>query len=537
MTPFLQFRLWARNGPVAERVGVAGVFLVLVGRICWALVPVGSQSPATNVGTIGSGGAPATSGGVAGGAGATSGSVAAGGSVSPVSTVSGAAGGGGAVAGVGGGTGSAATVRTPNGSGGSVTPVSGGPAPAGGCGTLTSTDQGVTSTEVHIDIDVANLAGQAGNQLVGLPPAQEEEAMFQAAINAVNKAGGIRCRKLVAKYYEVDALDPSSLQAACLQIVADHPFALIDQGLGSPSGSTTPRDCPPSYKVPLFGALNVSQAELNQYGPYLIGARASIQGITNDYVYALNRLGWLAHAKKVGLLEQDCIPGLNSLVLSDLAKVGVPSSKVSTFDFGCPDQIPSPSQVEQAVLQFKTAGVTNVMDDGGYENYFSKDAQSQDYHPAYSVGDGEGEVALWDNPQFGPDATNFSGGIAITDSQYGAENTPGTAFNAETAACDKAMAAEGLPSAEKSPDAESGTSCVLVDLLAIAADNAPSLVRADLAAGIQRAGTVQFAFPDGPGNFAQSGGLHGGGFWRVDTWVTSCSCFRVSTPTYTPSFS
>lgn len=361
--------------------------------------------------------------------------------------------------------------------------------------------------------------------------------MFQAAIAAVNAAGGVRCRTLVAKYYTVNPLDQPSLQAACLQMVADHPFALLDNGLGSPAGSPTPRDCPPSYKVPEFGVLALSQAEISQYSPYLFGDGATAEGVVHDWVLAANQLGWFAGAAKIGLLEQDCVADLNHLVLSDLARIGIPSSKITTFDFGCPNQIPPPSEVEQAVLQFKTAGVTHVMDDGGdYENYFSKAARAQGYQPKYSVGD-QGTIALWDNRNFGPDPSNFSGALAITPTQYGAENTPGTVFGPATAGCDSAMAAKGLPTAERSPDGESGVVCTLVNMLQTAADNAPSLVRADLAAGLAKAAHLDFSFPIGPGNFAASSGLHGGGYWRADTWDTSCACFRVSRSVFTPSFS
>jgi hypothetical protein len=421
-------------------------------------------------------------------------------------------------------------------------PTAGAPIPGqpnagtGTCGPLTNTDQGVSATQINIDVDVANLGGQAGNSLVGLPSAQQEEATYQAAIDAVNRGGGVRCRKLVAKYYAVNPLDQSSLEAACLQIVADHPFALLDEGLSSPAGSPTPRDCPPSYQVPEFGTQPLSQAEHDRFAPYLFSDGGTAEGVVHDWVLAAHQLGWFAGAKKIGLLEQDCVPDINHLVLSDLAKIGVSASETTTFDFGCPNAIPPPNQVEQAVLQFKTAGVTNVMDDGGvYENYFSKAAKAQDYKPKYSVGD-QGTIALWDNPNFGPDPQNFSGALAITPTQYGAENTPGTVFNPQTSTCDKAMAAKGLPSAERSPDGLGGVACVAVNMFATAADRAPVLRRTDLATGLRLTGHLDFSFPIGPANLAAAQGLHGGGYWRADTWVTACSCFRVSDATFSPSF-
>ncbi|MHB8463655.1 MAG: type 1 periplasmic-binding domain-containing protein [Acidimicrobiales bacterium] len=526
MTPLLEFRRWARRSPAAERLLTAGVAVGLLGLLAWALVPVGDSSR-TDVAASGADTGTATGAATAGSAGGRVGPAAAGGAATPGGGAASGTVGAGASA---GGAGGAADQVAAGGGGG----VSAGA--TGSCGSLTSTDQGVTPTQIKIDIDVADLAGQAGNSLVGLPSAQTEEAIFQAAIDAVNASGGVRCRQLVAKYYRVNALDQPSLEAACLNMVADHPFALLDEGLGSPAGSHTPRDCPPSYKLPEFASLALSQSEIDQFSPYLFGDGATNEGIVNDWVLGAHQLGWFTGVKKIGLLEQDCVPDLNRLTLSDLAKIGIPASEITTFDFGCPNQIPPPNEVEQAVLQFKVAGVSHVMDDGGdYENYFSKDAQAQNYHPKYSVGD-QGTIALWDNPNFGPDPANFSGALAITPTQYGAENTPGTVFNAQTKACDRAMAPKGLPSAERSPDGFSGVACTLVSMLVTAASRAPTLRRVDLAAGLRQAGHIDFTFPIGPGSFASFGGLHGGGYWRADTWVTSCSCFRVSTPMFAPSF-
>jgi hypothetical protein len=98
------------------------------------------------------------------------------------------------------------------------------------------------------------------------------------------------------------------------------------------------------------------------------------------------------------------------------------------------------------------------------------------------------------------------------------------------------MAAKGLPPAERSADGLGGVACVLVDMFATAATDAPALLRVDLAAGLQRAGHLDFTFPIGPGNFGASRGQHGGGSWRADTWATACACFRVSDATFSPSF-
>jgi hypothetical protein len=535
MTPFLQFRLWIREAPVGERLVALSLAVVVVIVAAWSLVSVSpgsggtatvATSPAPGLLPSSAPSRPATSPTTSGGG--HRGSAGSGPPLAPSASTGAQTSG---LSGTHGGT------SRPSASTGTPTATSDTSPGAPGCGPGGSTDQGVTGQDIHIDVDVADLAGAAGNGLVGLPDPKVEQEMFQAAIDRVNATGGVRCRTLVAKYYTANPLSQPSLEALCLNMVADKPFALLDDGLASPVGSPTPRDCPPSHKLPEFGSLSLSQREVEQFSPYLFAYNETSEQIVNDSILAAHQLGWFKTAKKVGLLEQDCIPDLNQIALSDLAKIGYPKSAVTTFDFGCPNDIPSPLSVENAVLRFKSAGVTNVLDDGGvYENYFANDSNNQHYRPKYMVGD-QGSIALWDNRAFGPNPANFGGALAITATQYGAENTPGSTFNAATQSCDKAMKAKGLPSATASADGFAGVACTLVGQFVLAADNAPSLIRADLAAGLEAAGHADLSFPAGPANFVRSHGQYGGGYWRPDIWHTSCACFEVERASFSPSFS
>jgi hypothetical protein len=557
MTPFLHFRLWLRRAPTGERAVGATIVVLILTVAAWSLAPVGSSAnngPAAAAGTTGvlSGGSRGS--GQPGGSGASGRSGSSKGHPGGASATSG---GGRSSTSRGLGGSNSASGGSSSGSGGSGRGASGGVGAAGsgghggsggrsgsagqsgssaGCGPMTSTDQGVTPTQIHIDIDVANLSGSAGNSLVGLPSPATEERIFAAAIAALNRAGGVRCRQVVAKYYEANALSQSSLHTLCLQIAADKPFALLDEGLASPVGSPAPRDCPPQHQIPEFGSLPLAQSEAQQFAPYLFSYYGIAEQIVNDSIFASRRLGWFRGAGRIGLLEQDCNPGLNTIALRDLGQIGFPSSKVTTYDFGCPNDIPSPIAVENAVLRFKSAGVTNVLDDGGvYENYFSNTAHNQHYKPKYMVGD-QGSIALWDNRLFGPSPTNFDGALAITNTTYGAENTPGSQYNAATQKCDQAMSRAHQPSAQTAPDAFSGVACTLVMMFATAADNAPRLVRSQLAAGLAPSSALALPFPAGPGDFAASSGQYGGGYWRADTYTAACSCFRVSRPTFARSF-
>ena len=523
MTPFLQFRMWVRQAPPGERSVVGVIALVLLLLAGWAVLPLAGSS-STDTALAQTEGTPqqATSA-----PGATTGT-------RPGSSVT-----------VPRGTGSTGTtgVVVAPGTGGTTTsgsttgavPRGVGPA-VSGCGPKTSTDQGVTATEVHIDVTLADLAGQAGNSLVGIPSADTQRKMFEAAIAGANKEGGIRCRKIVAKYYKANPLDQSSLEAICLDIVADKPFALLDAGLSSPAGSSTPRDCPALHHIPSFGSASLGAKEIAQFSPYLFSYFPTAESTVHNSIIAAKQLGFFTNVGKVGLLEQQCNPDLNTIALRDLASIGYPTSKVETFDFGCPNAIPAPQDVQNAVLRFKTAGVTHVLDDAGvYENYFSKVAAQQRYKPRYSVGD-QGTIALWDNPNFGPDPENYDGGLAITGTRYAEENTAGTTLTAETRRCDAAMKAAGLPSAETSPDGFSGVACSDLRMLVQGANHATELKRNLLAAGLASLGNTDLPFPSGPAAFGLNKGQVGGGFWRAATFRKACKCFQVTRRPFTPDF-
>ncbi len=539
MTPFQQFRLWLTRAPAAERIGTGMVGLLVLGLLAWALVPsgapagssllTGAPQPATSTPAPAppAGTTPTTTAAAATPAPASQAAETA---PAPLGSPTGPAPG---VAAPAARAGSARVAsgqgrRAAASSGGATRPVSASPA----CGPHGSTDQGVTSTQIRVGVVLLDLAGQAGNTLVGYPTPQQQQGDYQAVIDAANKAGGVQCRTLVPVFYQANPLSTSEEQATCLQMAQDQLFAAISVGFDGPPYE----DCPAQNKIPTILELPLAPSEIHQFYPYLFTAAAQWEQLMSNYVLALHEMGWLQAAGKIGVLEEDCNPSLNTYLLSHLASVGVRSSSLTTFDYGCPGSLVPPNEIEEAVLEFKTAGVTNVMDaDTVSENDFSKEAQIQDYHPKYSGPDG-GMVASFDSAEFAPDATNFNGAIAITAAQWGAPQTPGVPVTPATQGCDSVLARAGLPSAETSPDGAGGMACDLVDMLVAAADHDVPLTRLGLATGLDRVGNFAFSYPQGPADFSGAGVMNGGQFWRADVYDGSCPCFKVLKAAFQPSF-
>src|SRR5581483_12204453 len=85
--------------------------------------------------------------------------------------------------------------------------------------------------------------------------------------------------------------------------------------------------------------------------------------IYKDTVFALQQRGFFSAAngfKKLGLVYRSCEPEFYSEITGWLHQAGVPSSAIVAHDVGCPTSFDTPSDQEQAILAFKSAGVTNV---------------------------------------------------------------------------------------------------------------------------------------------------------------------------------
>ncbi len=210
--------------------------------------------------------------------------------------------------------------------------------------------------------------------------------------------------------------------------------------------------------------------------------------------------------KKVGIFYRDCQPEVNQAMLSDLQAIGVPSGAIDRADLGCPNAFASRSAIEQAVVKFKGDGVTTatIDNDATDTQNITRTSQNHGFRPQWTVPD-SGIVATTGNASFAPDPNNFNDALAITPNQYGADDTPGFKESPTDVRCDRIMTSRGEPGAWQSSDQFSGAVCDLTWTVVAAIDQAPDVAPDQLAAGLQRAGSVPFATPLGPDNFSAPG--------------------------------
>jgi hypothetical protein len=516
MTPFLQFRIWWRRASVSQRLSSVAAGALVLALVVWTAVPSSNPRPASfAIGQARAGSAAAASG--AGNAG----------TASP---------GGNAPA---GSATSAATSVGPLALGGS----SGAGLPAGGsepAGTLPGTvglpgSPGCSQKgTLKIGVVVPTAAGGTINGVIGSPPTAQEEADYAAVFDSVNKAGGVDCYNLVGDYATADLTNPGSARSGCLQFMQDKVFAVL--GGFEPLFSD---DCLLQAHIPTFDQLPIPAGVAKRYYPYYFSAYPTYEVLYRNFVDAVNQMGYFGpskHFAKLGIFYEDCTPEINQALLSDLAAVGVSGSKVVTFDLGCSGAFSSPSAEEQAVLKFKSAGVTTATFDNDIADAqnITNIAASQGFKPAWILPD-YGDVAVTGSANEHPNASEFDGALAITSGQYGAidshlPETPGTQ------ACDKVMTSHGLPTVFQSGDQFAGSTCSQVWLLVAALQHA-GVSQTALPAGLQAAKTIEVSFPNGPNDFSVAGTTTGGEFWRPDTYHASCQCWMVDNPVWSPSFS
>jgi len=541
MTPFLQFRLWAKRGPSTERIATGVVAIVVLALLVWVAVPSGSGSRSGDGGSLAAAGATTASGPGSGSAraGAAGGGAGTGGAAS--SEVGSGSGVGSASGGVTGSSGAAVASGGGGSTGGGSAPaggVTGASGSAGSCGTLSSTDQGVSPTQIHIDAVLFELEGAASNSFIGVPSTQDQQNQMQAVVDSVNKSGGIQCRKLVVDHYYVgNFLDTTEQHSTCLSIVQDKVFAVID--FVALDTTQQGRDCVAEAKIPLFdtGAILGSETTGSLY-PYLLSVATQFNFEIRDSVFGAKQLGWFNGMKKVGILEDDCYPEVNSQVLANLGQIGIGSSQIVTYDFGGCPTVPPPQEVEQAVLTFQSAGVTHVTDLSQVpkSGFFSKAAQAQNYHPKYNVSGGAPSVFDGSSgSSAGPDPNNFNGGLSITQLSYGQQNSK-IPYGAATDACNKIMTAAGLGTVQSQGAFFGGGVCDVIWMFQMAASHATPLLRVNLAAGLDSSGSSQWveSFPNGIGLFNHAGVVSAGEFWRAEVYDGSCPCFRIPDPTWHP---
>lgn len=405
----------------------------------------------------------------------------------------------------------------------------------------TGSAAGATSSQVTVAATIIDITGGSlSNASVGVPSAKDQESDWNLVANKINRSGGAGCRRIVMSFAPVNPIDIAAAQRACLDLAAAHPYIVLDSGALTNVGAS---NCIPAHHIPLASAY-LTQDELKKYAPYYLQIGGTPEDAIHNGVLGLNQLGYFSAAKgfkKLGLVHHDCTPALYSAEQAALTAAGVPSSKIVTYNLGCPaGQADTNASMEQVVLNFKNAGVTDVTEvDLNDFVLFTVIAAQQNYKPQYVLND----TALADiSKQTGIGAaagTNYDGAVDVVAGGYGEANTPGFQPNPGTQQCDALYTAAGQQPVYRQPDGYGGVVCNYLSFVQDLLDHASTVQASSLVAAVHAIGAVQFSFPFAPIDFsaAPAGSAYGVSFWRAVYFHASCQCYQVPDPTFNKPFS
>jgi hypothetical protein len=393
--------------------------------------------------------------------------------------------------------------------------------------------RGVTDRDLKVVFFFGAAAGAASNTALGVATPQEQQAAYDVVIKAVNKAGGVACRQIDAVYLQANPADQSDLQAKCLDAVEDRPFAVIDFGAYA---NFPQKQCFAQHQIPDFGGFFLGADEQATFYPYLFGMN-QYELLYRNTVLALRDRGFFDPGrgfKKLGYVYRSCRAGLVSLVSKTLAQAGVPKGQIVPYDLGCPSTFASPADIQQAVLKFKSEGVSHALlvdmvPDAGA---FTRSAEQQGFRPRYGFGD-DGMLSI--TGILSPDPDNIADALIVTTSRVGEQRTPGMTPTPGTQRCDAIYKAAGKPPTWQQ-NVVAGTACSQLWMFQSAVAHAPALRPDALGAGLSATGTVEVSYPFGPNDLAGTGVTTGGQFWQVQQFSESCRCWQLTDRQFHPSY-
>jgi hypothetical protein len=399
----------------------------------------------------------------------------------------------------------------------------------------TGTAPGITSSQVKVAASIIDVSsGSLTNATVGVPSTQQQESDYSLVAKKINKEGGAGCRKIVMSFYDVNPVSAANAQQSCLTIAQAQPYIVVDSGALADVGAAS---CIPQHHV-LLASSYLTPDDLKTYHPYDLDIGGNAQDAFATGATALHKLGYFSAAKgfkKLGVLYHTCAAGAQSLEQSALAAAKVPAKDVDYFDLACPaGQTDTSASMEQAVLSFKSAGVTDVTEDGVNDwGLFTQVAQQQGYTPHYLFTDSAAAASNFTGPD-APNPTNFNGTVNIVEGGYGEATTPGFKPSGGTKACNAIYAAGGQPSVYKQLDGYGGVVCEYLWFVQGLLNHASTVTPTAQISSMHKIGTLAFPYPAAPINFstAPAGSAYGTVEWRAIYFHSSCKCWQVPDPTF-----
>lgn len=264
--------------------------------------------------------------------------------------------------------------------------------------------RGFTEKEIYIGFETFKNAETAYRQAGVSGQFGDQEAQGKAVVKDINDRGGVAGRKLVLVFHDVQteqilANPAGGAQATCERWTHDRPVfaALTKVGYGGDSSLTAclaQRNTPQVHQ----GGVLRPQSVYSRFAPYLYTASwTTMERLTPVWMQRLKARsyfhgGWDVdltrpgrEPTKVGVLSRRDLYGTDfrRIVRAELSRLSRPVAAEAEWSGNFSTR---QNEMDQAVLNFRDAGVTHVIIAGGNEFLaFMNSAEAQKYRPRYAI--------------------------------------------------------------------------------------------------------------------------------------------------------
>lgn len=288
-------------------------------------------------------------------------------------------------------------------------PASGGspdaPAPAASGAERPTSGPGFTEDEIYIGYLTWNDVSAAGSAIGYAVDYGDQERIGQAIADDLNARGGIAGRKVVLAFYDYPTTEDGAAadQAACTKFTEDQRvFAVI--AVTGPSSEVLPQ-CLHDRQVTLVANDNIPYPRywFEQWAPFIYStANPMTERLAPVWLQRSDAVGYFESwdtaagapgvaPVKVGVIRADAQSGeaFRDAVAAGLAPLG----HAIEIDFALGSAFDA-AGMNNAVLQFRSAGVTHVIVESLFLVLFPQAAESQGYRPRYTVTTGNAPLLV-----------------------------------------------------------------------------------------------------------------------------------------------
>ena len=273
---------------------------------------------------------------------------------------------------------------------------------AGGGAAAPSPNPAAPRTTGPLNIGVLYSQNTAAQSALGVNTntSLDSSTIAQALINWYNAHGGIVGRHLTAVYNGFGADDPSyqtDLQAACAKFTQDnHVSEVLDlAGAYDPSF----QQCLTTAHTPYVGYTVSDDVDMGSFPGFVNPSDRSLDDRVRAVLGVLAGTGYLSRSNKLGVVYETCPNTTRALqrTLEPYA-TSLHLNVAKTFGIDCVTGFssagPGAAELQQAVLQFQSAGVDRVTFVSNYESavilLFARDAENAGYRPGYALSSNAG---------------------------------------------------------------------------------------------------------------------------------------------------